>query len=146
MGGLGTLGGTNYFYMGTQNRSKLEIWPDRFLIHTLQLKLRPFEVTPYVCIGSHVFAMFSTWGAGPRAHINVTTITHSGQNWCTGCVLALYGSTTHPAQLCVGFRTIFFLLSVLVSLKKMPKIIYFPNTFDNSRNTHNLAILVDKAF
>ena len=29
------------------------------LIHTLELKLRPFEVTPYVCIGSHAFAMFS---------------------------------------------------------------------------------------
>ena len=29
------------------------------LINTLELKLRPFEVTPYVCIGSHAFAMFS---------------------------------------------------------------------------------------
>ena len=52
MGGFGSTWGDN-FYMSTQNGSKLEICPDRFLIHTLQLKLWPFEVFPYVCIGSH---------------------------------------------------------------------------------------------
>ena len=30
-----------------------------YLIHTLKLKLRPFEVITYVCRGSHTFAMFS---------------------------------------------------------------------------------------
>ena len=30
------------FYMGMQNGSKLEIWPERMLIHALELKLRPF--------------------------------------------------------------------------------------------------------
>ena len=29
------------------------------LIHTLELKLRPFEVSPYVYIGSHALAMFA---------------------------------------------------------------------------------------
>ena len=104
--------------MGTQNGSKLEIWPERILIYALELKLWPFEVFLYVCIGSHAFAMFSMWGAGPRAHINVTTITYFTQNCCISCLFALYGSTTHPARPCGGFWTIFFLLSGLVSLKK----------------------------
>ena len=109
-GGFGSTWGDN-FYMGTQNGSKLEVWPWGILIHTLELKLRPFEVAPYVCIGSHAFAMFSAHalregrGHALRAHINVTTITHFDQNWCIGCLLALYGSTMHPAQLCGGFRT-----------------------------------------
>ena len=53
-----------------------------------------------------------------RAHTNVTTFTYSGQNWGIGCLLALYGSTKHPAQLCGGFGRFFFLLSVQVALKK----------------------------
>ena len=44
--------------MGTQNGSKNEIRYEKILIHSLELKLRPFKVYPYVCIGSHVFAMF----------------------------------------------------------------------------------------
>ena len=48
--------------MGTQNGSQLEIRTWGILIHALEVKLRPFEVEvlPYVCIGSHAFAMFST--------------------------------------------------------------------------------------
>ena len=34
----------------------------RIFIHALELKLRPFEVSPYVCIGSHAFAMFKNYG------------------------------------------------------------------------------------
>ena len=45
-----------------------------------------------------------------HAHINVTTITHFDQNLCVGCLLALYGSTMHLAQLRGVFRTIFFCL------------------------------------
>ena len=30
--------------------------------------------------------------------------------WLLGCLLALYGSTMHPARLCGGFWTIFFCL------------------------------------
>ena len=30
-----------------------------FFDHALELKLRPFEVSQYVCIGSHAFATFS---------------------------------------------------------------------------------------
>ena len=75
--------------------------------------------------GSHAFAMFSAHALREKreipvrhAHTNVTTFTYFGQNWSIGCLLALYGSTKHPAQLCGGFGQFFFLLSVLVSLKK----------------------------
>ena len=44
--------------MGTQNGSKLEIWPERILIHTLEMKLRPFEVSHMFVQGSYAFAMF----------------------------------------------------------------------------------------
>ena len=47
---LGSTWGDN-FYMGTQNGSKLGIWPERILIHTLELKIWHFKVFPYVCIG-----------------------------------------------------------------------------------------------
>ena len=53
-----------------------------------------------------------------RAHITLTTFTMFDQNCSVGCLLALYGCTMHPARLCGGFRTIFFLLSVHSSLKK----------------------------
>ena len=33
--------------MGMQNGSKLEIWPERILIHALELKLRSLKVFPY---------------------------------------------------------------------------------------------------
>ena len=56
-GGIESTWGDN-FYTGTQNGSKYKIWHEKILIHALELKLRPFEVTPYVCIGSHAFAMF----------------------------------------------------------------------------------------
>ena len=61
MGCVEALGGTiDNFYMGTQNGSKLEICPERILIHALQLKLWPFEVFLLLySIGSHAFAMFS---------------------------------------------------------------------------------------
>ena len=62
---------------------------------------------------------------GIPAHTNVTTFTYFGQNWSIDCLLALYGSTKHPAQLCGGFGQFFFLLSVQVALlhtKLQPKI------------------------
>ena len=57
-GWFGNAWGDN-FYMGTQNGSKLEILPEKILIHTLELKLWPFKVFPYIYIGSYAFAMFS---------------------------------------------------------------------------------------
>ena len=42
-----------------------------------------------------------------------------------GCLLVLYGSTMHPAQLCGGFWTMFFLLSVSAHLQRL-KGQYFP--------------------
>ena len=81
------------------------------LIYALELMLRHFEVPLYAYIGKpcicNVFHPWATWGAGPGAHINVTTFTHFSQNWSLDCLLALYGSTMHPAQLCGGFQTIF---------------------------------------
>ena len=53
MGGLGVFG--DNFYTGTQNGSKLDIWWNRFLIHTFELKLWPFEVSPCVCTGMQCF-------------------------------------------------------------------------------------------
>ena len=62
-----------------------------------------------------MFAMFSAHALREKrgipvrhAHTNVTTFTDFGQNWSIGCLLALYGSTMHPAQLRGSFRTIFF--------------------------------------
>ena len=58
---------------------------------------------------------------GIPAHTNVTTFTYFSQNWSIDCLLALYGSTKHPAQLCGGFGHFFFLLSVQVALKLYTK-------------------------
>ena len=125
--GFGSTWGYN-FHMGTQNGSKLEIWPWGILIHVLELKLRPFKVFPYVCIGKpcicNVFRPRATWGAELRAHINVTTFTKCGQNWSISCLLALYGSTKHPAMW--WFPDLFFLLSAwspcyTLSRKKIKK-------------------------
>ena len=53
--------------MGQSNRF------DR-MFHTLELKLRPFEVSPYVCIGSHAFAMFSAHAVREgRGHARTVT-------------------------------------------------------------------------
>ena len=77
------------------------------LIHTLELKLRHFEVSPYVCIGSHAFAMFAHKKiTGARG--TLTTLYQTFYIWVFGCLLALYGSTMHPARLFGGYRTIFF--------------------------------------
>ena len=82
---------------------------ETFLIHALELKLWLFEV----CIGSHSLAMFAKKFLRVRG-INFTgargTLTTLYQTLCIlllGCLLALYGSTMHPARLCSGFRTIF---------------------------------------
>ena len=78
---------------------------ETFLIHALELKLWLFEV----CIGSHSLAMFAKkflWANGINftgARGTLTTLYRT----LFGCLLALYGSTMHPARLCGGFRTIF---------------------------------------
>ena len=91
----------------------LEIWWSGINYFALELKLCH---SPYVCIRKpcicNVFRPRATWGAGLRAYINVTIFIQFSQNWSIGCLLALYGSTMHPAHLCGSFWTIFFLLSV----------------------------------
>ena len=69
---------------------------ETFLIHALELKLWLFEV----CIGSHSLAMFAKKFLRAR-RINFTgvrgTLTTLYRTLCillSGCLLALYGSTT----------------------------------------------------
>ena len=86
------------FFYGHTEWAETRDWPLGILIHTLQLKLRHFEVSPYVCIGKpcmcNVFHPCATWAAGLRVHINVMTFTQFIQNWSIGCLLALYGSSS----------------------------------------------------
>ena len=88
---------------------------ETFLIHTLQLKLWLFEV----CIGSHSLAMFAKKFLRARekkftgARRTLTTLYRRLCILLFGCLLALYGSTTHPARLCGAFRTIFFSATTL---------------------------------
>ena len=67
--------------------------------------------------GSHAFAMFLPTryvrGGASRAHKRDDLYQLFDK---IDCLLALYGSTMHPARLYCGFWTIFFLLSVLVAL------------------------------
>ena len=136
-----TLGSCSWrtIYMSTQNGSHLEIWWNRILIHTLELKLWHLEVSPYVCTGKpcicNVFRPRATLGAGPRAHINVTTFTHFDQNWSIGCLLALYGSTKHPAQLCGGF----FFFCLVSGLRKFTNMSYVPSIVPVSSVLQHLA-------
>ena len=59
----------------------------------------------------------------------LTTLYQTLHVWLFGCLLALFGSIMHPARLCGGFRTIFFLLSVcgLLEKKKKKKSLIRPN-------------------
>ena len=64
----------------------------------------------------------ATRGAGPRAHINVTTFTNFLTKLQFRLPACIYGSTMHPARLYGGFGQFFFsLLSVLVALKERKK-------------------------
>ena len=73
-GGVGSTWGDNLFLHGYAEWVETrDLTLGNFDSRTLELKLRPFAVLPYVCIGSHAFAMFS-------AHTNVTTITHFDQH------------------------------------------------------------------
>ena len=88
-------------YLGTygQNGSKPEIWPWGILIHALELKLRPFEVFPYVLYREAMHLQyFHVWCVLFRNMLK------NGE-WatCLHC-MALLG------VLCVGFRTFFFCL------------------------------------
>ena len=48
---------------------EFRILGSEILIHALELKIQPFEVSPYVCIGSHAFIMIAhkkLWARGVR--------------------------------------------------------------------------------
>ena len=85
---------------------------ETFLIHALELKLWLLEV----CIGSHSLAMFAKKFLRANginftgARGTLTTLYRTLYILLFGCLLALYGSTMHPARLCGGFRTTFFCL------------------------------------
>ena len=84
---------------------------ETFLIHALELKLWLLKV----CIGSHSLAMFAKKFLRANginftgARGTLTTLYRTLYILLFGCLL---GSTMHPARLCGGFRTTFFLLSV----------------------------------
>ena len=62
------------------------------LIHTLELKLRHFEVSPYVCTGSHAFAMFAhkkNYGRAGYVDDPVPNIAYMGI-WMPTCIVWLY--------------------------------------------------------
>ena len=94
------------------------------MIHTLQLKLWPFEVSPYVCIGSHAFAMFPPTryvrGGATRAHKrdDLYPISSKFEYRLPACIVWLYYASSSTMW---WFSDNFFLLSVLVSLKKKKK-------------------------
>ena len=117
MGGLGVLGDIIFTWAHRMGRNYRGI-----LIHTLELKLQPSEVFPCLyreairlqCLLPMRYVKNGEYLLG--AHTNVTTFTYFGKNWSIGCLLALYGSTKHPAQLYSGFGQ-----SVLLSLIKQKK-------------------------
>ena len=90
-GGIGSTWGDN-FYMGTQNGSKHEIGHEKISIDTLELKLRPFEVSPYVCIGSHTLAMFAhkkNYGRAGYVDDPLPNIVYIAI-WMPACIIWLY--------------------------------------------------------
>ena len=108
MGGFGDIIFTWARRMGWKRDLTLENFDSRLRIQVMVLW--SFPICLYrIC---NVFHPRTTWGVRLCTHINVTTFTHLRQNWSLSCLLALYGATMHPAQLCGGFWTIFFLLGV----------------------------------
>ena len=69
--------------------------------HALELRLQPFEVSPYVCMGKpcicNVDDLYPMWSKLAYR--------------LPACIIFYYasGSTMHPARLCGGFWTIFSL-------------------------------------
>ena len=62
------------------------------LIHALQFKLQPFEVSPYVCIGSHAFAMFAhkkNYGRAGYVDDPLPNIVYMAI-WILACIVGLY--------------------------------------------------------
>ena len=108
-------GSATFVLFWTAGLTTGQIFDSHLTIKVMALWIFPICLygKPFIC---NVFHPRATWGVGPRAH--VTTITHFGQNWSLGCLLALYGCIMHPAQLCDGFWTVFFLLSVSASWNK----------------------------
>ena len=67
---------------------------------SLKISYGPLKF-PNVCIGKACICKVSS-----HAHIHLTTLTQFGQNCSIGSLLALYGSTKHPAQLCHGYFSV----------------------------------------
>ena len=93
--------------MRMQNGSKLEISRQRnFFNHTLEFKLQPFEVFPYVCIGKPcVCNVLYPWCA----------LFRNSQNWSIGGLLALYGSTVHPRCTVQLHIFVYFVIRFLIT-------------------------------
>ena len=92
---------TNYSH---EHAEWIKILGSGILIHTLELKLRHFEVSPYVCIGSHAFAMLAhknNYGFAEYVDDPLPNIVYMGI-WMPTCIVL------RPARLFGGFQTIFF--------------------------------------
>ena len=103
-------------------------WATRDVCHVTDLFIRDSDPAltssgyPMIIVDTHPIAdnllRWKFWLLARRlqihTHAHTRTLTHTLVNIILYCTIlfALYGSTMHPAQLCGGFRTNFFLLSV----------------------------------
>ncbi len=97
-GALGSTWGHN-FYMGTQSLMSREKWWSRIFDSHLSIKVMALWSFP-ICLYREAIRLQclrprATWGAWPRAHINVTTITRFAQNLHCGHLLPLCGPATY---------------------------------------------------
>ena len=80
---------------------------------------------PCIC---NVFCPCATWGAGSRAHINATTITHFGQNWriykLPPCIVGLYYASS--STMWWFLDNFFCLVCGLLEKKQQKTIIILP--------------------
>ena len=146
-GGVGSTWGEN-FYVGMQNGSKLEIWLRGILTHTLEVKLRPFEIFPYVYIGSHAVAMFSATcyvrGGASRTHKrdDLNQLLTKLKFMLPACIVWFYYASS---SIIWWFPdNFFFYLVYKLALKKMPQLLgthdhdlkfSSPNLYSNSYST-----------
>ena len=103
-----TLGSNSWliFYMSTQNGLHLQICMKRNFDSHLRIKYTTLWSSPYVCIGSHAFAMFAhkkNYGRAGYVDDPLPNIVYMAI-WMPACIV------WHPAQLCGGFHAIFFCL------------------------------------
>ena len=78
---------------------------DTFLIHTLELKLRLLECSPYVCIGKPCICNVSTFGV---RYLETRYVDDPLPNIAIWMPIFIVWPYYHTWQLCGAIRTIFF--------------------------------------